>query len=436
MERQLAQQYIKRIRSEIAPATGCTEPAAVALCAAAAAAQLGQIPQTLKIEVSDYIFKNAMNVGIPGVTEVGLDIAGAMGAVCGQPEKGLSVLENLTASQQQKSRELAGNTTISIVNGGPKVYIHATVSAGQTSAEAFIEQYHTNIVQLCKDGQVIWKKEDGEQMPQQTNASQQVTENAPLTVRSIWDFIQSVDVDELYFLRELVSLNKAIAQEGLSHSYGLQVGLRLHQNAGIGLIQEDLANYAVAVTAAAADARMAGCEKAVMSVAGSGNQGLTATLPVIAAAQKANKSEEVLLKSLALSILVTIHAKEYIGRLSVLCGCGVASAIGVTAAIVYMFGGQLSQAEMGIQTMAADISGMVCDGAKPGCALKIATSVSAAMRAATLALSGIGATSHDGIVDQDVEHTLANLGELVLKGMADTNSTILQMLLHKASAAQ
>ena len=205
----------------------------------------------------------------------------------------------------------------------------------------------------------------------------------------------------------------------------------MHSGTAAGLIAEDTANFAAAYTAAADDARMSGCEQAVMSVAGSGNQGLTATLPVIAVARKSGKPEEVMLRALAISILITIHAKEYIGRLSVLCGCGVASSIGVTAGVVYMLGGTLEQAEMGIRTMTADISGIVCDGAKPGCALKIATSVGAAMRAASFALSGIGASAHDGIVAGDVEETLRNLGELGADGMAAANQVILDMLLHK-----
>ena len=426
MNQQQIDRYIRLIRSETAPAMGCTEPAAGALCAAAAAAQLGCAPESLAVEVSSYIFKNAMNVGIPGTGETGLDIACAMGALCPKPELGLSVLGEFDPGRLPEARRLARNTRISVAEGVPKVYIRAVAHGGGSYGEAVIRDTHTGIVYLGRDGVPSMEKDMAP-----SSAPESGGEGAQLDIPGIWQFGQEVPVSALYFLRELVQVNCAMAEEGLSHPYGLQVGRQMHSGTAAGLIAEDTANFAAAYTAAAADARMSGCEQAVMSVAGSGNQGLTATLPVIAVARKSGKPEEVMLRALAISILTTIHAKEYIGRLSVLCGCGVASSIGVTAGVVYMLGGTLEQAEMGIRTMTADISGIVCDGAKPGCALKIATSVGAAMRAASFALSGIGASAHDGIVSGDVEETLKNLGELGADGMAGANQVILDMLLHK-----
>lgn len=426
MNQQQIDRYIRLIRSETAPAMGCTEPAAGALCAAAAAAQLGCAPESLTVEVSSYIFKNAMNVGIPGTGETGLDIACAMGALCPKPELGLSVLGEFDPGRLPEARRLARNTRISVAEGVPKVYIRAVAHGGGSYGEAVIRDTHTGIVYLGRDGVPSMEKDMAP-----SSAPESGGEGAQLDIPGIWQFGQEVPVSALYFLRELVQVNCAMAEEGLSHPYGLQVGRQMHSGTAAGLIAEDTANFAAAYTAAAADARMSGCEQAVMSVAGSGNQGLTATLPVIAVARKSGKPEEVMLRALAISILTTIHAKEYIGRLSVLCGCGVASSIGVTAGVVYMLGGSLEQAEMGIRTMTADISGIVCDGAKPGCALKIATSVGAAMRAASFALSGIGASAHDGIVAGDVEETLKNLGELGADGMAGANQVILDMLLHK-----
>ena len=426
MNQQQIDRYIRLIRSETAPAMGCTEPAAGALCAAAAAAQLGCAPESLTVEVSSYIFKNAMNVGIPGTGETGLDIACAMGALCPKPELGLSVLGEFDPGRLPEARRLARNTRISVAEGVPKVYIRAAAHGGGSYGEAVIRDTHTGIVYLGRDGVPSMEKDMAP-----SSAPESGGEGAQLDIPGIWQFGQEVPVSALYFLRELVQVNCAMAEEGLSHPYGLQVGRQMHSGTAAGLIAEDTANFAAAYTAAAADARMSGCEQAVMSVAGSGNQGLTATLPVIAVARKSGKPEEVMLRALAISILTTIHAKEYIGRLSVLCGCGVASSIGVTAGVVYMLGGTLEQAEMGIRTMTADISGIVCDGAKPGCALKIATSVGAAMRAASFALSGIGASAHDGIVAGDVEETLRNLGELGADGMAAANQVILDMLLHK-----
>lgn len=425
-------QCIERIQSETALAMGCTEPAAAALCAAAAVQQLGSPPRELKLEVSSYIFKNAMNVGIPGTNDSGLNIAAALGAVCGQPEKGLSVLEGLSGTQHTQAYELAQHTFVSIAKDAAKVYIRALALDGKGNlGEAVIQGSHTNLVLLRHNGETILEQQAGDSGEAETGMSK-TPEGSGLSISGIWEFALNVPIERLYFLRELVKVNRAAAKEGLSHAYGLQVGMKLRQSVQNGLIGEDICNYAASMTAAAADARMSGCEYSVMSVAGSGNQGLTATVPLIAAAEKAHKPEEQLLRGLAISLLTTIHSKEFIGRLSVLCGCAIASSIGVTAGIVYMFGGGLKEAEMGIRTIVADISGVICDGAKPGCALKIATSVSAAMRAAVLALSGIGATSHDGIVSENIEDALHNLGGLGAEGMAGTNQFILNILLQNA----
>lgn len=429
MQQHEIESLLDLIRSEIVPATGCTEPAAAALCAAAASRELGLPPQALEVEVSDYILKNAMNVGIPGTQDIGLPIAIALGALSADPGKGLSVLSELSGEQHTAAQALCPHVKIDMAKEAPKIYIRVIARAGNHSGEAVIAHSHTNIVRLARDG-VSSMEKDRPASESEASAAAPVA----LDLRMIWDFAQTVSADQLAFLNDLVSLNADISREGLTHAYGLQVGQKMLEGARLGLIAEDTANYAVAVTAAAADARMAGCEKAVMSVAGSGNQGLTATLPLIAVAEKNGCSTQTLLRSLAISILVTIHVKTYIGRLSVLCGCGVASAIGVTAGLVYMYGGTLAQAEMGIRTMTADIAGMVCDGAKPGCALKIATSVSASMRAATLALSGVGATGHDGIVSDAIECTLQNLGDLGTKGLSDANHVILNMLLNKQDA--
>lgn len=427
MNHQQMNRFLERIRSEIAPAMGCTEPAAVALCAAGAAAQLTGVPEHLSIEVSEYIFKNAMNVGIPGIQAVGLDIAAAMGAVRAAPEKQLLVLNDLSDCQLEAARTLVarGCVSVAIVKGGEKVYIRACAQLGNQRSEAIIQFSHNNFTRIVKNGIVV--------MSQASPAAVVTPSETPhdMTVEQIFDFVKAADAQDLAFLAELIRLNSAISVEGLCNDYGLRVGKSMQKSASIGLIAEDVANYAIAVTAAAADARMAGCEKAVMSVGGSGNQGLTATLPIIAVAERIGCSQQTTLKALAMSILLTIHVKHFIGKLSVLCGCSIAASIGVAGALVFLYGGGLVEVDLAIMTMAADISGMVCDGAKPGCALKIATSVSAAMRAATLALSGIGATEHDGIVSLNVELTLKNLGDLGNDGMANTNSAILEMLLHK-----
>lgn len=428
MKQKDRERLLRVIRQEISPALGCTEPVAAALCAAGAASVLPGTPQRIALEASEYILKNAMNVGIPGTDAAGLEAACALGAAAAAPEKGLLVLEGLTAAQKSLAEALAaqGRITVSKAETREKVYLRAVAECGVHRGEAVISGSHSHFSSLLRDGRAVPLAETALES-ERTAASAEA-----MTIAEIWAFIQETEEEELCFLEEVAALNKAAAEEGLTGSYGLQVGRSLLSGAWNELLGADLAGRAAAVAAAAADARMSGCEKPVMSVAGSGNQGLTATLPVIVVAEQGPQAfREKKRRALALSILVTVHAKAFLGKLSVLCGCSIAAAIGVTAAVVYLYGGTLEQAELGIKTMTADISGMICDGAKPGCALKIATSVSAAMRAAAMACMNRGAGGHDGIVEQDVEATLKNLGDLGTLGMRGTNRVILEMLLKK-----
>lgn len=420
--------WLALIQREISPALGCTEPVAAALCAAGAASMLSGRPERIALEASEYILKNAMNVGIPGTHAVGLEMACALGAAVAQPEKGLLVLKGLTPEQKEFAQSLVdqGRVKVSKAGAGEKVYLRSVAEGGGHRGEAVISGNHGHFSRMLRDGQVVSTDDHA------FGGGKPAEAGTGLTVAGIWAFIQESREEDFRFLDEAIALNKAAAQEGLNGSYGLQVGQSLLEGDPGGLLGDGLANRAAAVTAAAADARMSGCEKPVMSVAGSGNQGLTATLPVIVLTEEGPAAfREKQRRALALSILVTIHAKEFLGKLSVLCGCSIAAAIGVTAAVVYLYGGTQKQAELGIKTMTADISGMICDGAKPGCALKIATSVNVAMRAASMACMNRGAGGHDGIVDQDVEMTLKNLGDLGTLGMSGTNLVILEMLLKK-----
>lgn len=429
MEKQLVERYLTLLKSEISPALGCTEPAAVALAVAYAAQALGKTPEHMEVNVSKYIFKNGMNVGIPGTGMIGLDIAVALGALSAAPEKQLLVLTDLSDEQKQTAKQMVSDKCIKIglAASDEKVYIEATCEAGSDSVTAVLARTHTGLVKLQKNGEILVDKTD------ELTPAAAAVQDAPydVTLASIVDFIAAVPDEELLFLREVIELNRAIAEEGLNGDYGLKVGKSMLGDWKTGLVSSDLANFVIACTAAAADARMAGCEKPVMSAAGSGNQGLTASLPVATIGWKLELPEAKVLRALALSILVTIHTKHYIGRLSVLCGCSIAAAIGSCCGIIYLFDGSLRNMEIGINSMVADISGVVCDGAKPGCALKIATAVSAAVRSASMALNGLGANAYDGIVTMDVEKTLENLGFLGNEGMSDTNSAILGMMLNK-----
>lgn len=416
--------YIQIIKKEISMALGCTEPAAVALTAAYAAHELEGRAVSLKIYVSEYILKNGMNVGIPGTGITGLDIAALLGAISAEPEKQLMVLSGISEEDKLAAGEMLKNKTVEInlAESEDKIYIRAEASDGVNSTEAVISGSHTNLASLSKNGTQMFFKEPGE--------SAAVADfKYDMTVRDIVDFVSAVSGESLDFLEDVIEINSQISLDGLTHDYGLNVGKSILSAET--LLSNDIGNYAVACTAAAADARMSGCEKPVMSAVGSGNQGLTATVPIVAISEKLKLEREKEYKALALSILVTIHTKQHIGRLSVLCGCSIAAAIGTCCGVIFIFGGGYPEMERGINTMVADIAGVVCDGAKPGCALKIATAVSSAIRSANMAIHGIGASGHDGIVADDVEGTLSNLGRLGNEGMVGTNRSILSMMLKK-----
>lgn len=428
MEESRRRFYQSLLHREIAPALGCTEPAAAALTAACAAKCLGCIPEEILVRTSQYILKNAMNVGIPGIGMTGLDIAVALGALSASPEKELMILSGISPEKKRQAKTMTeeGKVRIELASTEEKIYIEVQVRAGAETAKAITAEARKNITYVEKNGRVCYRKERKIRKAEET-----AEEPYTVTLEEILDFSEHTALENLGFLREVIQINREIALEGISHKYGLQVGKNLMDGTENGLVGQDAANYAAAMTAAAADARMAGCEKPVMSAAGSGNQGLTATIPIAAVGEKLELGEEKILRALALSILLTVHTKHYLGRLSVLCGCSISSAMGVACGIVFMLGGTYAQMTWAINSMVADISGVVCDGAKPGCALKIATAVQSAVRAANMALNGSGADSHDGIVHVNAEKTLENLGILGNWGMKDTNRIILDLMLEK-----
>lgn len=428
MEESRRRFYQSLLHREIAPALGCTEPAAAALTAACAAKCLGCIPEEILVRTSQYILKNAMNVGIPGIGMTGLDIAVALGALSASPEKELMILSGISPEKKRQAKTMTeeGKVRIELASTEEKIYIEVQVRAGAETAKAITAEAHKNITYVEKNGRVCYRKERKIRKAEET-----AEEPYTVTLEEILDFSEHTALENLGFLREVIQINREIALEGISHKYGLQVGKNLMDGTENGLVGQDAANYAAAMTAAAADARMAVCEKPVMSAAGSGNQGLTATIPIAAVGEKLELGEEKILRALALSILLTVHTKHYLGRLSVLCGCSISSAMGVACGIVFMLGGTYAQMTWAINSMVADISGVVCDGAKPGCALKIATAVQSAVRAANMALNGSGADSHDGIVHVNAEKTLENLGILGNWGMKDTNRIILDLMLEK-----
>lgn len=435
-------EIIELIKKEVKPALGCTEPIAVALAAAKAAEILtDRCPCcgtawressgfNVAVEVSGNILKNGMGVGIPGTGMVGLHIAAALGAVCGKSEYGLEVLHDLCGSSVERAKELVNSGLVKVMHTetGHKLYVKVTISAGEGhSASAVIEDDHDNIVETCFDGTVL---QCSQAQQQDNTADHRGTLDYKLTLKEIYDFSSSVDFKDISFILESRELNLKLAKEGLSGDYGLKVGKTISSDSYREVFGNDFMSYAMALTAAASDARMAGCTLPAMSNSGSGNQGITVTMPVIAYALKYNVPEEQLARALVLSHLTAIHIKGYLGKLSALCGCVIAST-GASCGITYLRGGSYQHVCAAVKNMIGNITGMVCDGAKVGCAMKVASGVSSAIQSAVLAMDGTCISEHDGIIEKDIEKTIRNLGQIGSVGMQGADSMILDIMVCK-----
>lgn len=416
-------EMLQILKQELAPALGCTEPVAIAYAAAKARSVLGTMPNHAKILVSRNILKNAMGVGIPGTKVVGLEMAAALGIIGGNSDAILEVLDGVTPDQIQMAEQFA-KTGVEVEQKvtSKKLYIEVILKTEEDNASVVIEDSHANITKITHGAVSIYDRSSCGEIEEAE------CDKSGLTVDGIYEAVTRMAPEELSFLNETIQMNWAIAQEGLQRRYGLGVGKNIYDSIKTEDKADDMQNYIVALAAAAADVRMAGGTKPVMTICGSGNQGITATLPVIAAVISLKASEEMLCRALALGCLITIHVKQFIGKLSPLCGCGMGSSIGVCCALTYLQGGGLSQIKSAINNMVADVSGIICDGAKAGCALKIATVISSAYQCSLLALKNSGAGELDGIVGADVENSIRNLGELGNRGMADTDRVILDMM--------
>lgn len=425
------QKYIDILKREVVPAVGCTEPVAVALAVAKARETLGMAVEHVTLQVSRNIYKNAMGVGVPGTGMVGLEIAAALAAISGESKNHLEVLCGLSEDTCEKAKGMIAEkrVKVNVKETEEKLYIEAMCENGSESATVIIKNVHTNICMVVKNGETVFEGDDKAPIPQD---SQNLAENSPMTVQEIYDFIENVSLEELAFVQESIDMNLTIAREGIAHIYGVSIGKHLYEElVNSGSLDSDITTYAIALTSAASDARMAGCTLPVMSVAGSGNQGLTATLPVVAVAQAKKLPDERMLRGVALSQLVTIYIKTYIGKLSAICGCAIAASVGSACGITYLKGGNCQQLTYAIKNMIADISGLICDGAKSSCSLKIATAVGSAMRCSYLAIENTVISDKDGIIDTSLERTVENLGKLANDGMAHTDRVILDMMICK-----
>ena len=435
---------LELLHREVKPALGCTEPIAVALAVAKACAQHRPLkPSQIRVQVSANILKNAMGVGIPGTGMVGLNIAVALAMECGNPDYGLEVLKDLTPADVEKAKAYAseGRVKISLANTPKKLYIDAECLYGPVEnpehrSRTVIQDDHDAIVLVSKDAEVLLdnmtSEAEGENAASgQEAVSHKTTLDYHLNMRKIFDFAtKEARLEDIAFLLDAARMNRALAEEGLARPYGLQVGRTIQDNIHRNVFGKGLLTHCMAMTAAASDARMAGCTLPAMSNSGSGNQGITVTMPVVAAAEQFGSSEEQLIRALTLSHLTAIHIKGYLGKLSALCGCVVAST-GSACGIVWLSGGSFEQVCSAIKNMIGNITGMVCDGAKVGCALKVASGVSSAVQSAVLALDNHCVTGNDGIIEDDVEKSIRNLGTIGSKGMQVTDEMILNIMVCK-----
>lgn len=455
MELKRELEIIELIQKEVKPALGCTEPIAVSLAVARSCEALrsvGAEVSHLVVEVSANILKNGMGVGIPGTGMIGLHIASALAVTCGKSEYGLEVLKDLNPQAIAAAKQIvdAGKVKITLADTPLKLYIKAwaygSANGVEHTAATEIKNNHDSIVSVELDGASLLENSHigsiecaGSActsaacgLPEDAVApiAEKTTLDYKLSVKEILQFAKEASFENIKFILDSVKLNKALAVEGLKDDYGLKVGKTILAKEHASVFGNSVMTYAMAATAAASDARMAGCTLPAMSNSGSGNQGITVTMPVIAVAEKMGVSDEQLARALVLSHLVAIHIKGYLGKLSALCGCVIAST-GSSCGIVYLQGGTYEQVCSAIKNMIGNITGMVCDGAKVGCALKVASGVSSSIQAAVLAMDNICISSNDGIIEDCIEKTICNLGRIGAEGMQTTDRMILDIMVCK-----
>jgi L-cysteine desulfidase len=420
--------YIALIKREVVPALGCTEPISVALAAAHCRALLGAEPQRLEVLVSGNLFKNGMGVGVPGTGLTGLAIAAAAGALGGQPEAGLEVLKNLTPAQVEQARALLPRITVDVKDGSPLLYAEVKAYAPGHEARVIIAEAHTRIVLKELDGcaQTAANEETGTKAGTQAGVHADNAAKPALLMRDIVAFAEAVPYPQIAFIRDAATLNQALADQGLQ-GLGLGIGKLLSEQVERKLLSDDLMTLAMRLSSAASDARMDGAMLPAMSNSGSGNQGIAATMPVVAAARFLDSGEEKLARALIMSHLVAIAIKSHQNTLSALCAASTA-AMGAGAAITWLLGGRFEQISHCINNMIGDVAGIICDGAGSACSMKVSTASAAAVKAALMAINNVHIPESQGIVSDDVDQTIINLGQIARRGMLDTDIEIINIM--------
>lgn len=423
----------KLLKNEIQPALGCTEPAAVALACAIAASHIDDAPQKIEVHTDPNIFKNGMGVYIPGTEQTGLYYAASLGALSARPELELEVLKGCEGNLNQ-AENLINEGRVAVSPDRPigrlSILAHVSNAAGR-SATVLIEEAHTNVVKIEVDGKVIHENKN-DALDETQGSDPALLLN--YSIKELIDRCQRLPEEAYQFLLATAENNFEVGQVGLEKQLGLKAGWHYQQLILSGQMADDMSNRILVATTAAADARMSGYEKTVYSVNGSGNQGITASVPVLVAGRYLNLPQKQIAIALAISQTLTIYAKQRIGKLSALCACTVAAGLGAGAGIAYLLGATEQKIEETIKLMVANISGVICDGAKTGCSLKIATAVRAAAQAAQLAKQGLEARDNDGIIAPTLEATLYNLGLISIPGMIETDETILKIMMNNSGS--
>ena len=408
---------------EIVPAIGCTEPVAVALCATKARELLGNVPEKLTVRLSGNMLKNAMGVGIPGTGMTGLPIAVALGLLVGRSEWQLEVLRDTTPEAVEQARRLLDTMQlhIEVADTQETLYVECLAQASAHTGLAVICGSHTRFVRLEADGKLLLKDDSAASDNADGSAGEPV-----LTLREVYNFAMTVPLEDIAFLREAAEMDLKAAEYSFTHSCGHKLGsmLRTEESA---LFGKTPFTRIIAYTAGACDARMGGAMVPVMSNSGSGNQGISATVPVVIYGRESKAADDDILRALALSNLTVIYIKQSLGRLSALCGCVVA-ATGSACGITRLMGGGYEEVTYAVKNMTANITGMICDGAKPGCALKVASGVSTALLSATMAMHHRHTDAGEGIVCSDVDRCIQNMTTIGREGMQQTDKLILDIM--------
>lgn len=430
---------IDLVKREVVPAIGCTEPIAVALCVAKATEvlfgvrtsepQRTAMPATIDVKLSGNMLKNAMGVGIPGTGMVGLPIAVALGALVGKSEYNLEVLRDVTPAAVEAGKEyIAGGHINVVLKDGEcdKLHIEVTCSDGTATSTAIISHSHSNFIYVAKDDEVLLQSS----LDASNSQSNEGTEDVSLTLREVYEFATTAPLADIEFINEARRLNEDASRKSLLGNYGHQLGKTLTRPLGRGIMGDSMFSHILSATSSACDARMAGAMIPVMSNSGSGNQGIAATMPVVVFGEENHNTEEEITRALMLSHLTAIYIKQSLGKLSALCGCVVAST-GSSCGITYLMGGTYEQVAYAVKNMIANLAGMVCDGAKPSCALKVSSGVSTAVLSAMLAIQNKHVTSVEGLIEDDVDRTIHNMTRIGADGMNETDRMVLDIMTHK-----